>query len=98
MELWTGGALVGSLVGVVVGVHVGVRCLATHLGGLAGLLVSGALLHPGITNPVTQLKLGAVLILMLNGIFLVPVMHGLHAESHDTTAVVVDFITTIQTD
>ena len=48
-------------------------------GGLAVLLVSGALIKPDITSPVTQVKLLCVLVLMLNGVSLVPVMRRLHA-------------------
>ena len=46
--------------------------------GLAGLLVTGALIHPDITSPATQLKMCCVLGLMLNGISLIPVMRRLH--------------------
>jgi hypothetical protein len=46
--------------------------------GLAGLLVTGALIHPDITSPATQLKMGCVLGLMLNGISLVPLTRKLH--------------------
>jgi hypothetical protein len=46
--------------------------------GLAGLLVTGALIHPDITSPAIQLKMCCVLGLMLNGISLVPVMRKLH--------------------
>ena len=42
--------------------------------GLAGLLLTGAFIHPDITIPATQLKMYCVLGLMLNGISLVPVM------------------------
>ncbi|GAA2033011.1 hypothetical protein GCM10009819_16350 [Agromyces tropicus] len=38
--------------------------------GLGGLLVSGALLSPDLTAPATLLKLGAVLVLSLNGVAL----------------------------
>ncbi|WAH95993.1 hypothetical protein [Arthrobacter sp. MMS18-M83] len=48
-------------------------------GGLAVLLVSGALIKPDITSPVTQVKLLCVLVLMLNGIALAPAMRRLHA-------------------
>lgn len=53
-------------------------------GGIAGLLVSGALLHPAVSSGVTQLKLAAVLVLMLNGVTLDPVVHQLHANPADT--------------
>ncbi|WP_258061009.1 FTR1 family protein [Arthrobacter sp. 4R501] len=49
---------------------------AADLGGLAGLLITGALIHPDITSPATQLKMCCVLGLMLNGISLVPVMRS----------------------
>ena len=47
--------------------------------GLAGLLVTGALIHPDFTFTATQLKMCCVLGLMLNGISLIPVMQRLHA-------------------
>ncbi|UVJ40197.1 hypothetical protein [Arthrobacter sp. CJ23] len=47
--------------------------------GLAGLLLTGAFIHPDITNTATQLKMCCVLGLMLNGISLIPVMRSLHA-------------------
>ncbi|MGY4543782.1 hypothetical protein ACVWY0_003725 [Arthrobacter sp. UYNi723] len=46
-------------------------------GGLALLLASGALIHPDLTNPVTAIKLGCVLVLMLNGLSIAPAMHRL---------------------
>lgn len=46
--------------------------------GLAGLLITGALIHPDITSTATQLKMCCVLGLMLNGISLIPVMRSLH--------------------
>ena len=46
--------------------------------GLAGLLLTGAFIHPDITSAATQLKMCCVLGLMLNGISLVPVMRRLH--------------------
>lgn len=48
-------------------------------GGLALLLVSGALIHPDLTNMVTVAKLVAVLVLMLNGLSIAPAMHRLLA-------------------
>lgn len=48
-------------------------------GGLAVLLVSGALIKPDVTSPVTQIKLLCVLVLMLNGIALAPAMRRIHA-------------------
>jgi len=53
-------------------------------GGLGGLLVSGALMNPNITSPITLVKLAAVLILMLNGIFLIPLMRKLHQMPPET--------------
>lgn len=47
--------------------------------GLAGLLLTGAFIHPDITNTATQLKMCCVLGLMLNGISLIPAMRTLHA-------------------
>ncbi|WP_353827054.1 hypothetical protein [Agromyces sp. SYSU T0242] len=38
--------------------------------GLGGLLASGALLSPDLSSPMTLLKLGAVLVLSLNGVAL----------------------------
>ncbi|MFE4834777.1 hypothetical protein ACFRAU_08845 [Arthrobacter sp. NPDC056691] len=54
-------------------------------GGLALLLASGALIHPDITNPVTAVKLGCVLILMLNGLSIAPAMHKMFALPRDTS-------------
>ncbi|MDQ0620162.1 hypothetical protein [Arthrobacter globiformis] len=48
-------------------------------GGLALLLTSGALIDPDLTNPVTVIKLGCVLVLMLNGLSIAPAMHQLLA-------------------
>lgn len=48
-------------------------------GGLALLLVSGALISPDLTNMVTVVKLIAVLVLMLNGLSIAPAMHQLLA-------------------
>jgi hypothetical protein len=48
-------------------------------GGLALLLVSGALIDPDLTNPVTVIKLACVLVLMLNGLSIAPAMHQLLA-------------------
>ncbi|MBT2596596.1 hypothetical protein J7I92_15350 [Arthrobacter sp. ISL-72] len=48
-------------------------------GGLAVLLISGALIKPDVSNPLTQIKLLCVLLLMLNGIALAPTMKRLHA-------------------
>lgn len=47
--------------------------------GLAGMLITGALIHPDLTNPATQLKMCCVLGLMLNGIALIPVTRRIHA-------------------
>lgn len=48
-------------------------------GGLALLLVSGALISPDLANVVTVVKLVAVLVLMLNGLSIAPAMHQLLA-------------------
>lgn len=48
-------------------------------GGLALLLASGALIHPDLGKPVTAVKLGCVLLLMLNGLSIGPAMHQLLA-------------------
>ncbi|MFC9350410.1 hypothetical protein [Arthrobacter sp. NPDC057013] len=48
-------------------------------GGLALLLVSGSLIDPDLTNPVTVIKLACVLALMLNGLSIAPAMHQLLA-------------------
>lgn len=48
-------------------------------GGLALLLISGALIDPDLTSPVTLVKLASVLILMLNGLSIAPAMHRLLA-------------------
>lgn len=48
-------------------------------GGLILLLVSGALIHPDLNNPVTVVKLGAILLLMLNGLTIAPAMQQLLA-------------------
>ena len=48
-------------------------------GGLSLLLVSGALINPDLTNPVTAVKLACVLILMLNGLGIAPAIHRLLA-------------------
>jgi len=54
-------------------------------GGLALLLASGALIHPDITNPVTAVKLGCVLVLMLNGLSIGPAMHKMFALPRETS-------------
>lgn len=48
-------------------------------GGLSLLLVSGALIHPDLGNPVTVVKLVCVLVLMLNGLAIGPAMRQLLA-------------------
>ena len=48
-------------------------------GGLALLLISGALIDPDLTSLVTVVKLVSVLILMLNGLSIAPAMHLLLA-------------------
>ena len=47
-------------------------------GGLAVLLISGALLHPELTSPPTQIKLVSILVLMLNGLVLTRTTKQLH--------------------
>jgi len=54
-------------------------------GGLAGLLATGAFLSPHLENPMTDAKLGAVLVLSLNGIMLIPLMRRLARLPDDTT-------------
>ena len=46
-------------------------------GGLAGLLATGVFLNPHLNNPMTDIKLGAVLVVSLNGIMLIPLMRRL---------------------
>ncbi|MET4589852.1 hypothetical protein [Arthrobacter sp. 754] len=53
-------------------------------GGLALLLASGALIDPDLANPVTAVKLGCVLVLMLNGLSIAPAMHQLMALPAET--------------
>lgn len=48
-------------------------------GGLAGLLLSGALIRPDLDSPLTWIKLVSVLILMLNGLFVHPALQQLFA-------------------
>jgi hypothetical protein len=48
-------------------------------GGLALLLVSGALIHPDLGNTATVIKLVCVLVLILNGLGIAPAMHQLMA-------------------
>lgn len=48
-------------------------------GGLALLLASGVLIRPDLTNPATAIKLGCVLVLILNGLSIAPAMHRLLA-------------------
>ena len=48
-------------------------------GGLALLLISGALIDPDLTSLVTVVKLVCVLVLMLNGLSIAPAMHLLLA-------------------
>ena len=47
-------------------------------GGLAILLISGALLHPDLSSPPTQIKLVSILVLMLNGLVLTRTVKQLH--------------------
>ncbi|MFF1250871.1 hypothetical protein ACFVYC_00010 [Pseudarthrobacter sp. NPDC058329] len=53
--------------------------------GTALLLLSGAFLNPALGNPWTVVKLGAVLVLMLNGIMLIPLMRRLVVMPRSTT-------------
>lgn len=46
-------------------------------GGLAGMLATGTFLSPHLENPMTDVKLAAVLALSLNGILLIPLMRRL---------------------
>jgi hypothetical protein len=54
-------------------------------GGMAGLLVTGIFLNPNIANPLTVIKLVAVLVLMVNGIALIPLMRRLVQNSPTAT-------------
>ncbi len=47
--------------------------------GLAGLLITGALINPTMESPLTVIKVAAVLVLMLNGILLIPCMRRLNS-------------------
>ncbi|CAH0218225.1 hypothetical protein SRABI26_02337 [Arthrobacter sp. Bi26] len=53
-------------------------------GGLAILLISGALLHPDLSSPPTQIKLVSILVLMLNGLVLTKTMKQLHQLPPET--------------
>jgi hypothetical protein len=46
-------------------------------GGLVGLLATGVFLGPHLGNPLTEVKLAAILVLSLNGILLIPLMRRL---------------------
>ncbi|TQJ38101.1 hypothetical protein FBY33_0093 [Arthrobacter sp. SLBN-112] len=46
-------------------------------GGLFGMLATGVFLSPHLENPMTDVKLAAVLVLSLNGIMLIPLMRRL---------------------
>jgi hypothetical protein len=54
-------------------------------GGMAGLLVTGIFLNPNTANPLTVIKLVAVLVLMVNGIALIPLMRRLVENSPTAT-------------
>ncbi len=54
-------------------------------GGLAGMLATGVFLNPRLANPMTDVKLAAVLVLTLNGIMLIPLMRRLAHLPADTT-------------
>lgn len=45
--------------------------------GIAGLLVTGAFLHPDLSQPLTALKMGAVLVAAMNGISMTKLTHEL---------------------
>lgn len=53
--------------------------------GIVGLLFTGVFLSPNLTNPLTVVKLIAVLVLMLNGIMLIPLMRRLLVMPPTTT-------------
>ena len=53
-------------------------------GGLAALLATGAMIKPDLSNPLTQVKMACVLVLMLNGVALAPAMRRLHDLPADT--------------
>lgn len=52
--------------------------------GLAGLIVSGILLHPNLSKPLTQLKMLFVLIIICNGVNLHFVQRAMRAEKIET--------------
>jgi len=54
-------------------------------GGLAGLLATGVFLTPHLNNPMTDVKLAAVLVLSLNGILLIPLMRRLARLPSDSS-------------
>jgi len=54
-------------------------------GGLAGMLATGVFLNPHLNNPMTDLKLAAVLVLSLNGIMLIPLMRRLARLTPDAS-------------
>jgi hypothetical protein len=54
-------------------------------GGLAGMLATGVFLNPHLTNPMTDVKLAAVLVLSLNGIMLIPLMRRLARQPDDAS-------------
>lgn len=53
--------------------------------GIVGLLASGMLLHPDLTNLVTDLKLLAVLVLALNGVAVTRLVNELQRLRADTS-------------
>lgn len=55
--------------------------------GMAGLLATGPFLEPNLDDMLTDIKLVAVLLLMLNGILLMPLMNKLDRMRIDTTFV-----------
>jgi hypothetical protein len=53
--------------------------------GITAMLFTGAFLSPHLNNPLTVIKLAAVLILILNGIMLIPLMRRLLVMPPTTT-------------
>ncbi|MDL9977759.1 hypothetical protein [Microbacterium candidum] len=51
--------------------------------GIAGLLASGLFLHPDLGNPLTDLKLAAVLVLSMNGVAVTRLAHELQRLPDD---------------
>ncbi|WP_250281039.1 MULTISPECIES: hypothetical protein [unclassified Frankia] len=49
--------------------------------GLAGLVLSGVLLHPDLSTPITRVKIGLVLLIALNGLHIQAVQHRLERSA-----------------